>query len=299
VQAITRGELGAVVGELLNGTFFSITTRTSDGLRMQDLFRLDVQNLAGTYTNRWGSLTTISGSLWGCVREFIPTPFFEAWADPDVATGQVERIVVRKPPFNLGDWRTTLNADGKNTFLRLGWDEVLKIDVAQSISDVYSIFDVTGSGSMMGTEVMLNMVPPLISSRLLERYGVRMFSANATFVRGRAERENESTQISILQEWRNQLAEWYCVNDLYESGELVIRGRTDVRVGDKIELPDGRQFYVEQVVQRYQLHPLTWQTTLGVTRGGVPQLRERAFNEAAAMRREVASAGVGEGEVTP
>lgn len=75
----------------------------------------------------------------------------------------------------------------------------------------------------------------------------------------------------ILREFTQRLANWYCENPNFYSGEIVVKGSPDYRLGGRLFVQDKQndelwEYYVESVQHSYS-YTEGYTTTLGVTRG--------------------------------
>lgn len=85
-----------------------------------------------------------------------------------------------------------------------------------------------------------------------------------------------------LKEFTKRLANWYCENPNFYSGDIVVKGSPDYRLGNKMFLEDEQnsefwEYYIESVQHDYSYNN-GYTTTLGVTRGLQNMGNERFTN---------------------
>lgn len=244
--------------------------------KLEDYLDLDSgvsQELAQYYTNRNTTVfpANSSVSLWQKAREFIPNPWFEAWFDvglnPDVGDKVV--LYARKPPFGYTRWNELPNASG-NIVETVTLEEVVEESVGVDCSDVMSIFYPKFTGTLLSKDSMAILFPPLVSERLMQRFGIRAYQPEVTFVTYPSDEDNAGQIWGMMKGLRGALAEWYSLADEMESGTLTVKGRTDLRIGYKMRLrysdSESKDFYIEGVDQSWSLRS-PWVTKLSVTRG--------------------------------
>ena len=86
---------------------------------------------------------------------------------------------------------------------------------------------------------------------------------------------------SSLKKFTQRLFNWYADNPNFYSGDIVVVGHPDYRVGDRVTVylnnyNDTFEFYIESVSHSFSFQS-GWETTLGVTRG-LPQSGQYRFN---------------------
>jgi hypothetical protein len=228
--------------------------------------------------------------LWQKAREFVPAPWFEAWFDYDPALGRAV-LYARKPPFSWDDWNAVPNSSG-NVIDKIMPNDVVKEELRVSTDDVMSIFSPLMSGVFLGDDSINALYPPLISSRLMKKFGIVMFQPQVTFAVLSPDEHDTGDIFKMMDVLREQCAEWYSLCDEMESGTLTIKGRTNLRIGDKARLfssdTNSRDFYIEGVEQSWSL-TTPWYTTLTVTRGLPTGKLQQARAEVATMKAEFAT----------
>jgi hypothetical protein len=229
-------------------------------------------------------------SLWQKAREFVPAPWFEAWFDYDPLLGKAV-LYARRPPFSWEDWNAVHNSSG-NIIDKIVPSDIVKEELGVNSSDVMSIFFPSMSGVFLGDDKITALYPPLISSRLMKKFGIVMFQPQVTFAKFSPDEHDTGDIFKMMDTLREQCAEWYSLCDEMESGSLTIKGRTDLRIGDKVRLyssgNNSRDFYVEGVRQSWSLTS-PWCTELTVTRGLPTGRLQQTKNEVAVMKAEFAT----------
>lgn len=83
--------------------------------------------------------------------------------------------------------------------------------------------------------------------------------------------ESIGTASEFLSDFKKRLANWYCENPNFYSGDIVVKGSPDYRLGGRLFLTDEQndelwEYYIESVQHSYS-YTSGYTTTLGVTRG--------------------------------
>jgi hypothetical protein len=135
---------------------------------------------------------------------------------------------------------------------------------------------------------------PLMDGYKIRKFGLRSFDVESNLLHTSykltaSEAQNykiaapEKNDIFSSTEYvnnRERLFNWYRYNDIMESGILIIKGNQDIRIGDKIYMPDavskggnlGIYAYVQGVKNRYEYTQtgVKFETTLEIIRGENP-----------------------------
>ncbi|MCC9083643.1 hypothetical protein LOS22_14475 [Enterococcus faecium] len=87
---------------------------------------------------------------------------------------------------------------------------------------------------------------------------------------------SDSTTVSgsdtkYVKEFTKRLANWYCENPNFYSGDIVVKGSPDYRLGGRLFVVDEQnnelwEYYIESVEHTFS-YTQGYTTTLGVTRG--------------------------------
>jgi len=246
----------------------------------------------------YNRLLVMQGSLWQIVREIVPLPWFEMWFDVGM-DGQKVVLYARQPPFSIDRWRNDPNL-GKvpesghaRVFDTITAEDVTNEDLGADWSEVLTIFQPMATDYVWAGGADLTQINrPWFSKRLCERFGLRAYQPEITHMPIRKDDRNYDDVVAWMPEARRLLAEWYGCNDLMVSGSLTIKGRTDIRIGNKVKYyADQKQlteFYCEGVQQAWSLQT-PWTTTLTLTRGMTQEQREFAVTEANTIKADNAS----------
>jgi hypothetical protein len=229
-------------------------------------------------------------SLWQKAREFLPNPWFEAWFDVGLNPNFGDKVVLyaRKPPFTYSRWNDVRNASG-NVLETVKLDEVVEESIGADFSEIISIFYPKFTGILLGKDTIPPLFPPLVSERLMQRFGIRAYQPEVTFATVPPNEGNEDNLWPMMRGLRSEIALHYCLADEMESGTLTIKGRTDLRIGYKMRLQYSdtvmKDFYIEGVDQSWSLRS-PWVTKLNVTRGLPPNRLAAAIDELNAMEAQ-------------
>lgn len=194
------------------------------------------------------SLTTYQGNLLNYVREVIDENFNELFVD---TKDGIAYIRMRPFPFDrIGDMvdGNKINADDEFCWENIkkfyndepgAWElnenEIIEYKVTRSKKDVFSIFRVNPVGiTELDESLKFILKRSAIDLYNLVRFGLKSLTVD---IRSTYKDEQEQILTALILECRDRLRNWYVNNPIYESGTLIIKGREDIRAGDKIYLP--------------------------------------------------------------
>lgn len=84
---------------------------------------------------------------------------------------------------------------------------------------------------------------------------------------------NTEANSAAVRDMVTDLFNWNIKNNVFENGTIVVKGKASYKVGERIILESsGIEYYVESVSHNFNCYG-TWTTTLGVTRGILPEER--------------------------
>jgi len=186
------------------------------------------------------------------------------WAYPATMFGKKDGaqavVTFRNTPFT------------KDLWAKLRSHEILEEDIiSESLSysdnENYNIFWAGTTLTPFASTFDLKRVnPPMINEDNVKRYGL---SALEVQIEGLQLTDvTQTIALTTMAKSLNQkLRDWFEHNNEYLSGTLVIRGKGDLKIGQKlIHKSIGMEFYIEGVSQSYQVYG-EWHTTAQVTRG--------------------------------
>ncbi|MCK4448911.1 MAG: hypothetical protein KAW56_17740 [Candidatus Marinimicrobia bacterium] len=243
------------------------------------------------------ALVTYQGNLLNYVREVIDENFNELFVD---TKDGVAYIRLRPFPFDRkGDvvnhkiidasdefcWENlTRFYDDKTGPWEIDESEVIEFKISRSKKDVYSIFRINPVGIDVFDDIIKFMIKrSAIDLYNLVRFGLKCLTVDikSTYKKGQ-----EEPLTKLILECRDRLRNWYVNNPIYGCGTLQIKGREDIRIGDRVYLPwmkrkfhwkqtediearsmcKGFEYYVVGTKNRWQFGS-TYETTLTLERG--------------------------------
>ena len=193
------------------------------------------------------------------------------WSYPATMFGKKDGsqavVTLRNTPFTKDLWD------------KLRKHEVPEVDIisetlSYSDNENYNIFWAGTTLTPFGAAFDLKKIsPPMLNESNAKRYGL---SALEVQIEGlQIQKENEDTQVIALAEMakslNQELKDWFEHNDEYLSGTLEMRGKGDLKIGQKLVVVYTGlriEFYIESVTQSFQVYG-KWSTTVQVTRGRV------------------------------
>ena len=234
-----------------------------------------------------------SGNLWQLMKNLVNLPFAELFVD---TVGPQNILIARRPPFGreypdqeevAGLFRAGAKIFDEDEFLNeplrvvslpkgerfhtVGDDEIISMVIGRSDKEVITFYRMTpgGLGPLKGGSA--GLVPIVFDTSLTKRFGLRPLALMHKWFDPKSHVDSaEFAQSSIFENIRRDLARiyfYYRDNKDYLAGSIVMRGRSEIRVGDRVFLKGERRiFYVESVQNRW-----AWGTpyisTLRLTRG--------------------------------
>jgi len=171
-------------------------------------------------------------------------------------------VVYRNTPFTQELWA------------KLRTHEVLSEDIitetlSYSDNENYNLFWSGTTLTPFASFDLKRLNPPLLNEENALRYGLNTLEVQIEGMQ--LLKESESTQtvsiVAMAKSLNQKLKDWFEHNDTYLSGSLEVRGKADLRIGQKLIHKDlGLEFYIEGVTQNFQVYG-EWHTTVQVTRG--------------------------------
>jgi len=268
-----------------------------------DFITLDVTSMHDDEV--WSeSLASYEGSVWSFLQSVIDPDLYEIRIDsrPDplaVLTTALPEVVliVRPKPFDHPkmDWAKVSESFGT------GWEhlggfatadgshhevpehEVLHEELGRDDADVFSYVDVTMQNELAGSDAAhaLGLFYPIVDTAAATRWGMKAYRARSALVaadlskiaNGEGDYGKEIPEAT--KEVRNRIFNWNRMNAYFEKGSLVVAGRDDFRVGDKLVLPWAIPPIGDKVGMEFYIVGCTWSwsygghytTNLQVTRG--------------------------------
>jgi murein DD-endopeptidase MepM/ murein hydrolase activator NlpD len=228
-------------------------------------------------------------------------------------------LVWRRSPYKVGQEAQPVAFDPDATFpdvpdLSLAAD-VITMQVGRHDQEAYSYFftlptkafgmDDTGWWSIYGKERAYGGIA-IWDQALTRRFGflpldpqLQLWPANVPWDMATAD-EMDRTLAGDFAPTLRELTDWlykvFRQNYLYEQGTLSVRGNANIRIGRHVRLqPTGQYFYIEAVDHNFSTDPLSFQTTVTVTRGTWPD----GHNPYSEVVPEGPSLGLGSGLEPP
>jgi len=172
-------------------------------------------------------------------------------------------VVFRNTPFTQELWSKLRTHD-------LFSEDIITETLSYSDNENYNLF---WSGTTLtpfaSTFDLKRVNPPLINEDNVKRYGLNSLEIQIEGLQ--LLKASEPTQtvslVTMAKSLNQKLKDWFEHNDTYLSGTLEIRGKADLKIGQKLIHKElGLEFYVEGVTQNFQVYG-EWHTVAQVTRG--------------------------------
>lgn len=200
------------------------------------------------------SYTTFKGSLWNFIKELSNTPFNETYWE---IVDDKPNLIHRRTPFNKEDWLSLPRITIEDC-------DLVSDNTGRSDLETYSLFIVTQRQMSieMSTAVLPLWYPPYYS-----KYGLTNLEVSTVYVPAEYYNTEAHTQLQY------DLFNWNIKNNIFENGTLVVKGKAQYKIGQRVILESsGVEYYVESVTHNFTCFG-GWTTQLGVTRGILPNNR--------------------------
>jgi len=202
------------------------------------------------------SLATYQGNMLNFIRDVLDSDFNEIMVD---TKDGVSYLRIRPKPFDrVGD---IVNGKGITKDDKFCWnnlktfyneqywhviceDEVIELNLQRNKNNIYSIFRVNPTALEDLDKVFGGtLIKTTIDLYNLLRFGLRKLEASIKTVYS----NNSGKSLDeMLYECRDRLKNWYVYSPIFESGQLHIKGREDIHIGDKIYLPWYKRTYISK-----------------------------------------------------
>jgi len=235
------------------------------------------------------------GKFWNVLHGVVDWPWNELFADFQPADSPYSflgaeqfMVVLRRTPFDQEDWDKLPVTTIRDHELRYA-DTALSDD--ERVNLVYPV--VAGMAAVMdGSADALACLYSLFDSASMKAHGTQPFHdrASSTYANTSDDlKRNEQAQeqfmkgqgvIAELVKLRGKILwRWFSINHLLFKGSWVVKGDPHIHIGTRVENQrepsdyfvveegDRRQYYVEQVIQDFNVRARSYFTHLAVTRG--------------------------------
>jgi hypothetical protein len=253
---------------------------------LQELLRF---RLGGAY-NIIPFMTTMSqyeGSLWNYMDSVKTSPFHELFLDTRTDYGTVvPPEKVKLDSWNVGKFSAMFGEDDAKVVLfyrptpfdKEDWDalythtitdvDVLDDDIGKSDRENYNMFLVKPALNVLNQAWdYAGIVLPRFNADNIKRYGISILETSVPGDFGKDTEGKNADAVKMGEKLSDTLKRWFEHNIDYENGTMVVRGKGDYKIGQRVYSKDlKRVFYIEGVAQSFNMLE-NWQTTLTVTRG--------------------------------
>lgn len=192
------------------------------------------------------------------------------WAYPATMFGQKDGaqavVVFRNTPFTKELW-------GKLRSHEIEEIDIITENLSYSDNENYNLFWAgTTLTPFASTFELKKMVPPRINEDNVKRYGLSPLEVQVEGLQLLKDKESVQTVdlVKMANDLNQKLVDWFSKNNEFLSGTTEIRGKGDIKIGQKLIRKElwGFEFYIEGVTQNFQVYG-EWHTTAQVTRGAV------------------------------
>lgn len=238
------------------------------------------------------TMNKYEGSIWNFLTSIQNPPFFELFVDTrtdfmecildveldsyDPPTripkkygefparfGDDEAAVVlflRRTPFDKEDWNNLYTHHIES-------DEIIDEDIGRGDHENYNMFHASPALTLIKNTVAHSaIVKPLYNADNIAKYGLSFLEKQVEGIYSQDENPENPLSVTAI-ELTKTLKEWYENNLNYENGTVVLKGKGDIKVGQRFHnVETNTVFYIESVTQNF-VNFENWSTSLDVTRG--------------------------------
>lgn len=269
-------EVGKTPSEIIDKIIsyvIALGVRLQDGSRVANYF--DWQ----THVHDRGEqvmLTNISmnnGSIYEACKKAIDPQYYHLWVESGIKDGKpVGFLRLRFHPFSPGDWAATRNWVDGEPYHRITDDDFIRGTFGRSNDEAISAYQTvpqylhTASGNGERGETMGTFLP-LVDHAQVARTGLRVFRCVVQNIPRDEDWSDHLTGLPFTQARNRLLHSWYHKNTDFERGDVVVKGRGTIRIGDRLYIPRrGMMYHVEGSTLNWSFgQPFT--STVSLTRG--------------------------------
>jgi hypothetical protein len=234
------------------------------------------------------------GALWNLMQRAAPQTFTELFIDtrslaefwnPDLknmlVNGDIEQNTIGEVPFRFGDdnakitlclRQTPYDSAVKNKLVRhiIQQEDVISEDMYCTDEQHYNLFWAGTSINPLGIDLK-RVAPPMLNVYNAKVYGLSPLEVTVDGM----EVTDQLTLEGMSRNYTGKLKAWFENNHTFYQGQLDIRGRAEVKIGQMVNYGNQyfiKEFYVESVTQNFTVYE-GWTTSLTLTRGmDIPSL---------------------------
>lgn len=202
------------------------------------------------------NLSTFQGNLLNFIRDVLDSDFNEIFID---TKDGVSYLRIRPKPFDrVGDtvndnvidkndpfcWENIKTFVSDKEYHIIEEHEIVEINLNRNKQNIYSVFRANpASLNDLDEEFGFIMKRATIDLYNLIRYGLKKLEADIyTTIKG----NNDIIIDQVIMECRDRLKNWNIYKPIFEEGQIVIKGREDIHIGDKIYLPWYKREYISK-----------------------------------------------------
>lgn len=199
-----------------------------------------------------------TGTLANLIYSLIDREFYEIFVE---TLNEIPVFVLKPKPFDrVGDKvhdakgnEKEIKASDKNLWdnhktllygfnnIEITENELVQSNLGVSDYEAFSVFSTIARNEIMGNSLPQIYRLPALDFYAIRKYGLRLKETTSELIKLYADEETKQTEAggyrSIMAR-RDRIFNWYRYNPIFESGSVVVRGRDDFKLGDKIFLKD-------------------------------------------------------------
>lgn len=283
-----------IVKKVIEKQIFSTYQELSDGQKLEqwlDLSKVQDTNVGERYEFAllfYDDFFIQQGPVWPIIKEYSNPQLNELFLIPD---GTIENaktyLVLRPKPFNSsvfpGRW-SDLKQNYQSIELNFESDRITSTELGISDDEVYNFWLIKNELGSVNNEIMTVFLSgaadfekiklPIFDPKSAKRYGFRSYQASTPFVPV-SNQTGKDLALEAMAVYTKRVFEWYCLNDVMESGPLnIMGGLPEVKVGSAIiDTSSGKEYYCQGF--NHMWNPGRLITVLNLNRGLEPAEYDR------------------------
>lgn len=207
-------------------------------------------------------LMEYQGSLWNLLKELQNAPFNEMYWE---VLENKPTFYVRETPFNEQNW----NSLNKSVLVD---KDIVEDNTGKSDLETYTLYSVSCRTYMSSIDEAGTLgCLPLWYEPYFPKYGIKRLQVSSLYAMY-ANKSDTQTASEDVSSYMKDLYNWNIKNNSMQNGTITVKGSNKYKVGERLETPEGYEFYVESVTHSFTIYD-SFTTQLGVTRGLKPEDR--------------------------
>jgi hypothetical protein len=278
-----------IVEKVIQQQIFTTYQELSDGQKLEkwlDLSKIQDTNIGENYEFSllfYDDFFIQQGPVWQIIKEYSNPQLNELFLIPDGTIDNAKTYLILRPrPFNSSDFPerwSELKEKYQSIELDFETDRITSTELGTSDDEVYNFWLVNNELGSVNNEFITIILSgaanfekiklPIFDPKSAKRYGFRRYQVSTPFIPV-ANQAGKDLALEAMAVYTKRVFEWYCLNDIMESGPLnIMGGLPEVKVGSVIiDTSSGKEYYCQGFNHMWSPGRLT--TVLNLNRGMEP-----------------------------